>query len=88
MDEEALLNRLKFAFLGVGGAGCGYDTLASSNEKVLKLEEEEDARVESIGSGLDDEVSRIRSEFDAAKRSFLKIPEALKDMPKMNPKGL
>lgn len=34
------------------------------------------------------EIERIRREFDAAKQSFLKIPDALKGMPKMNPEGL
>lgn len=39
-------------------------------------------------SSLDtDEIAKIRQEFDAAKQSFLKIPEALKGMPKMNPQG-
>lgn len=36
----------------------------------------------------DDEIEKIRQEFVAAKKSFLKIPEALKGMPKMNPEGI
>lgn len=36
---------------------------------------------------VDDEIAKIRHEFNAAKQSFLKIPEALKKMPKMNPEG-
>lgn len=36
---------------------------------------------------MDDEIAKIRQEFNAAKQSFLKIPEALKEMPKMNPEG-
>lgn len=36
---------------------------------------------------VNDDIDKIRREFDAAKRSFLKIPEALKAMPKTNPEG-
>ena len=36
----------------------------------------------------DDEITKIRCEFDATRKSFHKIPEALKEMPKMNPEGL
>ncbi|KAL9224606.1 hypothetical protein vseg_000625 [Gypsophila vaccaria] len=36
----------------------------------------------------DDEVERIRREFDAAKERFSIIPEALKSMPRMNPDGI
>lgn len=43
---------------------------------------------EADTSVLNDEIAQIRREFDAAKQSFLKIPAALKAMPKMNPKGL
>ncbi|KAJ8438816.1 hypothetical protein Cgig2_023850 [Carnegiea gigantea] len=35
-----------------------------------------------------DKVEIIRREFNAARRSFLKIPDALKSMPKMNPEGI
>ncbi|XP_038979073.1 5'-nucleotidase domain-containing protein DDB_G0275467 isoform X2 [Phoenix dactylifera] len=35
-----------------------------------------------------DEIEKIRHEFEEAKRSFLKIPVAIKEMPKMNPKGI
>lgn len=59
--------------------------ICSPEQKVLKLEE--DWRSEHDGPGLNDEIAKIRREFDAAKKSFLKIPEALKEMPKMNPKG-
>ncbi|XP_047259659.1 5'-nucleotidase domain-containing protein DDB_G0275467-like [Capsicum annuum] len=31
---------------------------------------------------------KIRQEYDAAKEKFLKIPDALEQMPKMNPKGV
>ncbi|XP_077238220.1 HAD-superfamily hydrolase, subfamily IG, 5'-nucleotidase [Tasmannia lanceolata] len=36
----------------------------------------------------EDEIDKIRREFDAAKQSFLNIPSALKQMPKMNPEGI
>ncbi|KAL5699824.1 hypothetical protein ACHQM5_030667 [Ranunculus cassubicifolius] len=36
----------------------------------------------------EDEITKIRREFDAAKLQFLKVPETLKQMPKMNPEGI
>ncbi|GJN33949.1 hypothetical protein PR202_gb22580 [Eleusine coracana subsp. coracana] len=39
------------------------------------------------GAG-EDEIERIRREFEDAKRNYLSIPSALKDMPKMNPQGI
>lgn len=39
-------------------------------------------------SGSSNEVEEIRREFEAAKRSFLNNPSALKDIPLMNPRGL
>ena len=39
------------------------------------------------GAG-EDEIERIRREFEDAKRNYLSIPAAIKDMPKMNPQGL
>lgn len=35
----------------------------------------------------EEEIVKIRVEYNAAKERFLKIPDALKQMPKMNPKG-
>ncbi|GAB2219181.1 hypothetical protein Drorol1_Dr00006812 [Drosera rotundifolia] len=49
--------------------------------------EEEIARIRDGGVG-DEQVARIQREFDAAKESFLKIPEALRMMPAMNPEGI
>jgi hypothetical protein len=37
---------------------------------------------------VEDEIERIRHEFEDAKRNYLSIPAAIKDMPKMNPQGL
>lgn len=39
------------------------------------------------GAG-EDEIERIRREFEDAKRNYLSIPAAIKDMPKMNPQGI
>ena len=39
-------------------------------------------------SNCNDEVSKIRNEFEEAKRNFLNIPAALKEMPTMNPEGV
>ncbi|KAK9275363.1 hypothetical protein L1049_022627 [Liquidambar formosana] len=72
---------------GFGGSFRGYNAIASTEGAVLKFEEE-DRRVEADHSAPDDEIAKIRREFDAAKQSFLKIPEALKGMPKMNPEGI
>ncbi|KAG5225867.1 5'-nucleotidase domain-containing protein [Salix suchowensis] len=49
--------------------------------KFLKLDEVD-------GLVLDGEVARIRGEFEAAKQGFLRIPETVKGMPKMNPEGI
>ncbi|KAI4381081.1 hypothetical protein MLD38_007192 [Melastoma candidum] len=81
---------LQGASSGFGGSCCGYSSAASTHEKVLRSEDEDDGRGDGdcIDLAYEYEVSRLRKEFDAAKRSFLKIPGALKDMPKMNPKGI
>lgn len=34
-----------------------------------------------------DEIEKIRHAYEEAKRSFLNIPVALKEMPKMDPEG-
>ncbi|XP_078150865.1 HAD-superfamily hydrolase, subfamily IG, 5'-nucleotidase isoform X1 [Carex rostrata] len=39
-------------------------------------------------SNCNDEISKIRNEFEEAKRNFLNIPAALKEMPTMNPEGI
>ncbi|GAV82325.1 5_nucleotid domain-containing protein [Cephalotus follicularis] len=70
-----------------GGGSRGYSAFVSSEQKVLKLEEEtKQAEGDNLVS--DDEISKIRREYCAAKQSFLKIPDALKGMPKMNPEGI
>ncbi|XP_073356479.1 uncharacterized protein [Aegilops tauschii subsp. strangulata] len=43
----------------------------------------------TLGSGAgEDEIERIRREFEDAKRNYLSIPAAIKDMPKMDPQGI
>ncbi|KAK7291925.1 hypothetical protein RIF29_07482 [Crotalaria pallida] len=56
------------------GTSRSYSVLESSQQHNLLL--------------LDEEIAAIRREFQAAKQSFLSIPHALKEMPKMNPKGI
>ncbi|KAL2338563.1 hypothetical protein Fmac_013009 [Flemingia macrophylla] len=51
-----------------------YSVVDSSKHSIFKSDEEE--------------ISALRREFEAAKQSFLNIPEALREMPKMNPKGI
>lgn len=41
-----------------------------------------------VGGDSDDGIETIRQEFEEAKRCFLNIPLALKEMPKMNPEGI
>lgn len=64
-------------FLGaLGGWGRSY---VAAGEAVASRE----AEFLPAGSDFDG----IWREFDAVKRRFLAIPDALKDMPKMNPRG-
>lgn len=70
----------------LGGSFRGLSSICSQNQKILKWEEHWQS--EHDGPGLGNEIEKIRHEFDSAKKSFLKIPEALKEMPMMNPKGI
>lgn len=85
--SSIVLNRFVVYFdLGLGGSFRSYNAIGSSEQTVLKLEEEaRQAEVDELV--LDDQLGKLHSEFVAAKQGFLKIPEALKGMPKMNPKG-
>ncbi|XVE71723.1 hypothetical protein DITRI_Ditri10aG0174500 [Diplodiscus trichospermus] len=84
-------NRTSFSSSGVHEGFIanvrGYSGIASSEQTVSKfgegLKQNEAENFES-----NDDIDKIRIEFDAAKRSFLKIPEALKGMPKTNPEGI
>ncbi|KAE9464283.1 hypothetical protein C3L33_03811, partial [Rhododendron williamsianum] len=65
---------------GLGGGFRGYSASLSPEERILKLEEDDQLA--------EDDIAKIRAQFDAAKQSFFKIPEAVKEMPKMHPKGI
>lgn len=71
---------------GFGGSCRGFNSTTSPEESVIKLEEEQ-RKIENEDSFFEEEISKLRREFTAAKQSFLKIPEAVKAMPKMNPEG-
>ncbi|KAG2407672.1 uncharacterized protein HKW66_Vig0024940 [Vigna angularis] len=59
---------------GFSGSSRSYSVVESSQHCLLKPDEEE--------------ISVLRSEFEAVKQSFLAIPDAFRRMPKMNPKGI
>lgn len=59
---------------------CGYNTCVSTEQKIIKLEED--------GQLAEEELVKIRCEYDDAKRSFRNIPEALKGMHKVEPNGI
>ncbi|XVE98657.1 hypothetical protein REPUB_Repub03eG0125900 [Reevesia pubescens] len=72
---------------GLGANVQGYSGIASSEQTISKFEDGI-KRAEVGNLEVNDDIRKIRMEFDAAKRSFLKIPEALKGMPKTNPEGI
>lgn len=72
---------------GFGGSYRSYTASIKYNERLLNLEDE--CQLPDTDNGFfEDKIAKIRQEFDAAKQRFLKIPEALKEMPKMNPEGI
>lgn len=72
--------RLGVCVLGLlGGLGGWARSYVAAGEVVASSE----AAFLPAGSDFDG----IEREFDAVKRRFLAIPDALKDMPKMNPRG-
>ncbi|XP_042514976.1 5'-nucleotidase domain-containing protein DDB_G0275467 [Macadamia integrifolia] len=70
---------------GFGAVCKRFSATIAPEETVLKCEAEYRQAERDV---IDDEIIKIGQEFDAAKQRFLKIPEALKQMPKMNPKGI
>ncbi|GMQ04166.1 hypothetical protein CsSME_00049680 [Camellia sinensis var. sinensis] len=72
--------RLAIEFIRFGGGFRGYNSSISFEQKILKLEEDNQLAEE--------EIAKIRREFDVAKQSFFKIPDALKGMQKMDPNGI
>lgn len=73
---------------GFGGSFFrGYSVIASSEQTVLRPDD--DCRQVAADSFItDEEIRKIRHEFDAARQCFHKVPKVLKGMPKMNPKGI
>eukprot|EP00256_Glycine_max_P057518 XP_014625380.1 5'-nucleotidase domain-containing protein DDB_G0275467 isoform X4 [Glycine max] len=59
---------------GFSGSSRSYSVVESSKHFLLKSD--------------DEEIFALRRKFEAAKQSFLSIPDALREMPKMNPKGI
>lgn len=73
----------------IGNAGffqC-YSLAASVHETLMKVENE-CQNGESDCSGIHEEIERIRREFIEAKVRFKQVPEALKNMARMNPEGM
>ncbi|KAG7571936.1 HAD-like superfamily [Arabidopsis suecica] len=65
----------------------GFATVTSSEPALANLEAKcADALPEC--STVEDEITKIRHEFELAKQRFLNIPEAINSMPKMNPQGI
>ncbi|BBG92948.1 HAD-superfamily hydrolase, subfamily IG, 5'-nucleotidase, partial [Prunus dulcis] len=83
------INRTTFSSSGSGVVQGfrSYGGIASPEQTLLKLEDAE-TRAGADTLVLDDEIAQIGREFHAAKQSFLRVPEALKAMPKMNPEGI
>ncbi|EXB94886.1 hypothetical protein L484_022994 [Morus notabilis] len=66
------------SFSGVGeGFGGSYRSYSAI-----------DTSAERDNAVLEEEIGKIRRHYEAAKKNFLKIPDALKEMPKINPEGI
>lgn len=76
----------EYLILEVRG-GCYSQVASLSTDQSLEklLVDENLPNVSCLDSN--DGVAKIREKFDLAKQRFLKIPDALEKMPKMNPKG-
>ncbi|XP_050272404.1 uncharacterized protein LOC126715700 [Quercus robur] len=73
---------------GFGGSFFrGYSVIASSEQTILRPDDD-CGQVAADSFITDDEIRKIRHEFDAARQCFHKVPKVLKGMPKMNPKGI
>ncbi|XP_004296421.1 PREDICTED: 5'-nucleotidase domain-containing protein DDB_G0275467 isoform X2 [Fragaria vesca subsp. vesca] len=82
------INRTSFWSSGILLQGNqSYGAITTPEKTLLKLEDGE-TRGDADSVIADDEIAKIWHEFDSAKQSFLKIPQALKEMPKMNPEGI
>nr|XP_023895700.1 5'-nucleotidase domain-containing protein DDB_G0275467 isoform X1 [Quercus suber]POE57063.1 5'-nucleotidase domain-containing protein [Quercus suber] len=73
---------------GFGGSFFrGYSVIASSEQTILRPDDN-CGQVAADSFITDEEIRKIRHEFDAARQCFHKVPKVLKGMPKMNPKGI
>ncbi|KAK6151542.1 hypothetical protein DH2020_014177 [Rehmannia glutinosa] len=59
-----------------------FSSVFTTEQRVLKLEEKEGNPI------LEDEIAKIRYVFNTVKERFLKVPDALQEMPKTDPKGI
>ncbi|VFQ95181.1 unnamed protein product [Cuscuta campestris] len=85
-QEECQLHAFSWNFEGSNSRK--YSSIASSKERLLKLEDQQKKLADESDPTFECEITKIREQFNDAKQRFLKIPDALKDMPKMNPKGI
>ncbi|KAG2308194.1 hypothetical protein Bca4012_082772 [Brassica carinata] len=66
----------------------GFGTITSTEPALVNLAEKCAVAIPECPSADDDDISKIRHEFELAKQRFINIPEALSSMPKMNPQGI
>lgn len=88
--RSSFQTRFGFAFgadRGFEGTPRLFSGIPSSEHAAMKKFEDDCKQVLS-DNWADDDIAKIRQEFEEAKAKFLKIPQALKDMPKMNPEGI
>lgn len=76
-----------YALFWIGSSSWSYSMIASSKQRLLKLEDQQKKLANESDPTFESEIAEIREQFNAAKQRFMKIPDALKDMPKVNPKG-
>ncbi|XP_062078515.1 uncharacterized protein LOC133783015 [Humulus lupulus] len=88
IDRTSRIFSLSGLVEGSGGSYRSYGVIGSSEDLSLKFKDRgSDSSSEVDSVVLDDEVEKIRSRFDAAKKSFLSLSEALASLPKMNPEA-
>lgn len=63
-----------------GNLFCSFSSIINSEKRLLNLEGVRDKKFE-------DELAIIRKDYSTAKERFLKIPDALHGMQKMDPRG-
>lgn len=70
----------------ISGFLRGFATVTSSEPALAKLEAKCAVALPEC-STVEEDITKIRHEFELAKQRFLNIPEAINSMPKMNPQG-